>query len=58
MCGIGKTMAVAECQTVAGATDATITTEVGSLSSVCLVHGYYVHVDPFEDAPAHFLGAL
>ena len=34
MCGIGKTMAVAECQTVAGATDATITTEVGSLSSV------------------------
>merc|ERR1712210_283413 len=27
MCGIGKTMAVAECQTVAGATDATITTE-------------------------------
>jgi len=27
MCGIGKTMAVAECQTVAGPTDATITTE-------------------------------
>ena len=28
MCGIGKTMAVAECTTVAGPTDATITTEV------------------------------
>ena len=28
MCGIGKTMAVAECETVAGPTDATITTEV------------------------------
>jgi len=27
MCGIGKTMAVAECTTVAGPTDATITTE-------------------------------
>merc|ERR1711881_806005 len=27
MCGIGKTMAVAECETVAGPTDATITTE-------------------------------
>jgi hypothetical protein len=27
MCGIGKTMAVAECEAVAGATDATITTE-------------------------------
>ena len=54
MCGIGKTMAVAECQTVAGATDATITTEVCSLSSVCLVHGYNVNVDPFEDAPSYF----
>merc|ERR1712013_50401 len=27
MCGIGKTMAVAECESVAGPTDATITTE-------------------------------
>ena len=32
MCGIGKTMAVAECEAVAGATDATITTEVSSLA--------------------------
>ena len=31
MCGIGKTMAVAECETVAGPTDATITTEVPSI---------------------------
>ena len=31
MCGIGKEMAVAECETVAGPTDATITTEVPSL---------------------------
>ena len=32
MCGIGKTMAVAECETVAGPTDATITTEVSFIN--------------------------
>ena len=53
MCGIGKTMAVAECQTVAGATDATITTEVCCLSSVfvCMV----MHSKMIQP---YFLGAL
>ena len=37
MCGIGKTMAVAECETVAGPTDATITTEV-SFIPVPILH--------------------
>ena len=37
MCGIGKTMAVAECETVAGPTDATITTEV-SFIAVPILH--------------------
>ena len=40
MCGIGKAMAVAECKTVAGPTDATITTEVCFLSSVFLVRWF------------------
>ena len=44
MCGIGKTMAVAECTTVAGPTDATITTEVCCLSILCL---FFVVVDKF-----------
>ena len=35
MCGIGKTMAVAECETVAGPTDATITTEVACFLMHC-----------------------
>ena len=32
MCGIGSWMAVAECESVAGPTDATITTEVPDFS--------------------------
>ena len=40
MCGIGKTMAVAECETVAGPTDATITTEVPFIA-VSILHKIY-----------------
>ena len=35
MCGIGSVLAVAECESVAGPTDATITTEVPYFS--CLI---------------------